>query len=186
MQKDICTVHGEMNETNAYKCKNPNGTFRLRCKECVRVQAVKRYETNRQVYIDNAAKWKKENRSRVRELASNDREKNPEKYKKYANDHYNKNPTIYIDRVISQGLGLTKDEYYLMIEEQKNLCAICFQPETSIFKGKVMRLCLDHDHDTGKVRQLLCRSCNTGIGKFKDSIELLQSAITYLKKHETV
>ena len=184
MQKNICTIHGEMNESNSYKCKNANGTFRYRCKECVRIQSVKRYQTNRQERIDYAAQWKKENRERVRELAAIDRKENPEKHRKWSHDHYHKNPEKYIDRTISWNVGLDRETYYKMIENQKNLCAICGEPETRMFKGKLTRLCLDHNHETGKVRELLCHGCNTGIGKFKDSIDLLNAAILYLKKHE--
>lgn len=40
---------------------------------------------------------------------------------------------------------------------------------------------MDHDHTTGKIRGLLCFGCNTGLGKFKDSIVILNKAINYLK-----
>lgn len=46
------------------------------------------------------------------------------------------------------------------------------------------KLCVDHNHNTGNVRSLLCMSCNTGIGKFKDNIELIEAALNYLKSHE--
>jgi len=45
------------------------------------------------------------------------------------------------------------------------------------------RLCVDHNHQTGEVRGLLCQKCNTGIGNMKDSIKILSQAILYLKKH---
>jgi hypothetical protein len=50
--------------------------------------------------------------------------------------------------------------------------------------GKVCRLALDHDHQTGKVRGLLCNNCNRGLGRFKDSIENLGAAIRYLKREQ--
>ena len=49
---------------------------------------------------------------------------------------------------------------------------------------KVMKLCVDHNHATGKVRKLLCHDCNTMIGKAKEDIQILESAINYLKKHK--
>lgn len=48
--------------------------------------------------------------------------------------------------------------------------------------GKTARMAIDHDHDTGKVRGLLCSNCNTGLGLFEDNIEQLKTAIDYLLK----
>ena len=52
-----------------------------------------------------------------------------------------------------------------------NLCCIC---------GEKQELVIDHDHRTGKVRGLLCGSCNKGLGFFKDNKKYLNSAIKYL------
>lgn len=71
---------------------------------------------------------------------------------------------------------LSMDKYEQMVEEQGNQCAICsvsfdeYQPH------------VDHDHDTGDVRALLCTKCNTGLGQFQDDPDLLQNAIDYLAK----
>ena len=70
-----------------------------------------------------------------------------------------------------------------MAAEQDHKCAICGQPETEMRNGIVRHLAVDHDHVTGKVRQLLCQRCNKGIGTFNDDIELIFKAIEYLKKH---
>ena len=59
-------------------------------------------------------------------------------------------------------------------------CPIC--QKTSIV-GVTANLVIDHDHITGKGREWICDSCNTGLGRFKDSIELLQRAIDYLRKY---
>ncbi len=71
--------------------------------------------------------------------------------------------------------GLTVDDYRTLHAKQKGLCAIC---------GREKALEVDHDHKTGRkrgrVRGLLCRRCNTGLGKFKDSSELLKRAAMYV------
>jgi hypothetical protein len=74
--------------------------------------------------------------------------------------------------------GLTLDQYDDMILNQNGLCALCGCPETN---PKKFNMCIDHDHNTGKVRALLCDRCNRGIGSFGDNIDLLEKAVLYLK-----
>jgi hypothetical protein len=68
--------------------------------------------------------------------------------------------------------GLTTQEYDALVKAQDGCCAICFTRTT--------RLVVDHNHETGLVRGLLCSPCNTGLGHFKDSVERLKEAINYL------
>lgn len=76
--------------------------------------------------------------------------------------------------------GITREEYDQKLANQNNCCAIC---GTHVSNTK-RALAVDHDHVTGKVRDLLCGKCNTGLGQFKDSLELLEKAVTYLKEHK--
>ena len=72
--------------------------------------------------------------------------------------------------------GLTPTDFEQMRQSQGGKCAIC----GVIPKG---RLAVDHCHATGEVRQLLCSTCNSGLGMFKDNKEFLKSAISYLERH---
>lgn len=74
-------------------------------------------------------------------------------------------------------------EYYELLEKQNYVCAICKKPETQIKRksNKIKMLSVDHCHETGKIRGLLCFKCNIGIGSFNDSIELFLYAIKYIK-----
>lgn len=83
-------------------------------------------------------------------------------------------------------LRVDKTVYEQLYEAQKGLCAICHQPETMISANKksIKRLALDHCHETHLLRELLCHHCNVSLGGFKSSIEILESAIKYLKKHK--
>lgn len=76
--------------------------------------------------------------------------------------------------------GITSDEYNELFESQQGRCAICGGHQTEFKK----RLHVDHDHDTGQVRGLLCGTCNTGLGMFRDNIDLLDKAIKYLGRSD--
>lgn len=75
--------------------------------------------------------------------------------------------------------GLAYGEYDRMLAAQNGRCAICGTDDPSPRRS----FAVDHCHDTGKVRALLCTSCNVGIGNFKHSIDFLESAIKYLQEH---
>jgi len=84
------------------------------------------------------------------------------------------------------GIKLTTDEKKKMdkIRPEKGSifeCPVCLK--TTIV-GITANLVRDHDHDTGKAREWICDSCNTGLGRFKDNIKFLQRVIDYLKKYK--
>lgn len=72
-------------------------------------------------------------------------------------------------------LGITKEQYEQMNTTQKGLCAICSNTCTK-------SLAVDHDHATGMIRELLCNSCNRGLGYFKDDKFRVFAAYNYLDK----
>lgn len=72
--------------------------------------------------------------------------------------------------------GITPEDYDGLYDKQKGKCAICGKHQSELKR----RLCVDHDHNTGKVRGLLCHKCNFVIGNADDDIEILNKAITYL------
>ena len=70
--------------------------------------------------------------------------------------------------------GITYEEYDVLVEKADGKCQIC--------GNKTEKLHVDHCHETGMVRGLLCINCNHGLGKFFDSIQNLENAISFLKK----
>jgi hypothetical protein len=91
------------------------------------------------------------------------------------------------ERRIRKTYGYTGTQYDEQFEKQNGCCAICGKPETRIKNGVLLPLSIDHNHVTGEVRELLCHSCNAGIGFLnidKCGIDLLLAAISYVKKHE--
>jgi len=74
--------------------------------------------------------------------------------------------------------GLTPEDVYNLLEKQSCCCEICGLPIYAFDKG----LCVDHNHETGEVRGLLCSNCNSGLGMFKDNINIMENAIEYLER----
>lgn len=83
---------------------------------------------------------------------------------------------------LKRSFGITTEKYDQMFKAQKGLCKLCRKPEPGTRNGKRKMLAVDHDHETGKIRGLLCSKCNTALGLLDDSPELLEAAIVYLKE----
>jgi hypothetical protein len=81
--------------------------------------------------------------------------------------------------------GLVLEDYDRMFAAQDGKCMICHQPYGGGQKAAA-RLHADHDHQTGKHRDLLCNNCNRGLGYFKDDPALLRAAAAYIDRHRAV
>lgn len=99
--------------------------------------------------------------------------KNPVEIRKFKNGKLKKK-TIRTD--VSKKYGITSDAYDEMLSEQNGVCAICGRHPN----GNKKRLCIDHDHESGNVRGLLCNDCNVALGYAKDNIGILEKMINYL------
>lgn len=73
--------------------------------------------------------------------------------------------------------NITPEEFDQMLKNQNGMCAICSTTKNS---ERFQHLVVDHDHKTGQVRGLLCTPCNSGLGMFKDNLELVNRAAAYL------
>jgi hypothetical protein len=85
---------------------------------------------------------------------------------------------------LKRDFGMTPEDYGRLLEEQQGVCAVCGLPEISVRRGKLVPLCVDHDHQTGKVRGLLCSKCNAALGMLKESIDIAASLISYMKNNQ--
>lgn len=103
-------------------------------------------------------------RERTNRQTEENRKRNPEKY-------YLQWRSAYLLREY----GISLSQYQDLINKQKRRCAICKRRK---------RLYIDHDHNTDKVRGLLCVECNTGLGKLGDSEIALLRALKYLRRAE--
>lgn len=128
------------------------------CRECARTKA---------------RNYAKRNTERIKKY----RIDNKEKIKKRWKDWSSKNKRdSHIQRC--RRYGITQQQYWKIFEEQNGVCAICKTPPNG------RKLDIDHCHESGKVRALLCPLCNSGLGHFKESTELLLKAVSYLEEHK--
>lgn len=106
------------------------------------------------------------------------RKEHKEAYNATQKKHWNKFRDRNTIRHKERKYGLERGEFQKLIESQNNQCAICGE-------GLIGNGHLDHDHETGRVRGILCKQCNTGLGNFRDNQELLQNASKYLRMRQS-
>lgn len=120
-------------------------------------------------------------------------------HNKMQREKYNSDPLQKIKRQIRASRRKEKDPLASRRKELKRLYNITLEEYAEIFKnqGEVCAICkntcstkkslsVDHDHETGRVRGLLCNKCNVGLGSFRDSKILLLRASEYLNSQQTV
>lgn len=96
--------------------------------------------------------------------------------KNYRAEYRKENPNYFRSKHLYYTFGITLEKYEIMLKKQGGLCAICSKVCVS---GK--NLAVDHCHETGKIRGLLCANCNRGIGCFSDKKEIVEKALNYLQ-----
>ncbi len=115
--------------------------------------------------------------SRLRDYRASNKEKFQKYEAKRAKTDRRRLQTVGYD--LKRKYGITPEQRAEMMDNQKGCCAIC---KASLINPKFSAsdLNVDHNHETGEVRGLLCSKCNTGLGQFKDNKEYLMAAINYL------
>ena len=104
------------------------------------------------------------------------------------NDRRRASPVEYAERALKayriRRYGVDRRTYQRILAEQGGVCSICGGDETATnrYGTRKKHLAVDHCHETGEVRGLLCQRCNTAIGMFNDDIDVLASAISYLRQ----
>lgn len=84
---------------------------------------------------------------------------------------------------IKKTYNITEEEYMSLLVEQNNSCKICGHNGSNSVKSEW--LFVDHCHETGKVRGLLCNKCNLALGAFNDDTDRLKAAIVYLEQYQS-
>lgn len=102
--------------------------------------------------------------------------------KEYYRQWYLGRAHIYKEKHIKKTYGLSLDDLFSLIEAQGYKCAVC---NTDLKDRNPKNVHIDHCHNSEdmKIRGILCNNCNMALGLLKDDVEVLKSAIKYLKKH---
>lgn len=151
----ICRVCGKEKQQIQFNFRRDTNKLRTECKACLSVRYKARYY------------------------------KTPEKFRSYSRArHQNLKGVInakrrgkeYLLNLLYKRYSISAEDYKNLLEKQEGRCGIC----------RVQRelLCADHEHSSGKVRGLLCKSCNFGLGHFKDDADRCLSAYNYLRPSE--
>jgi hypothetical protein len=119
--------------------------------------------------------WRDKNPEKAKAQAAKSRAKNRDKINERQRLAYTKEKGR--SRNIKALYGITPVEYERMYADQAGLCAICVRPSAA---GP---LHIDHNHSTGRIRELLCSACNTGLGLFSEDAARLLVAAAYVNRH---
>ena len=151
-------------------------------------------DEKRRIKREYAARWRAANPEKHRAINKKSRDKNLAEIQERSRLRYHetkhlkpelteeqraRKSEINREHRLRTEYGLTVQEYEKMSEYQGHVCAICGKPDP-----KFSNLAVDHCHESGQVRGLLCRLCNTGIGALGDNVEGLLKALEYLKRYE--
>lgn len=156
----VCNGCGKTYPIEQYSLRPSGKTghikYRSRCRDCER----------------------EENRLRLQQMTGEKKTAYIQKKRQWEKDNPDKIKKTSI-RSTWKKKGFNPDEIEEFFKLHNTICDICGMPED----GRFTNLSIDHDHNTGKIRGMLCNSCNLGLGKFKDNLEILQKAIDYLKRN---
>jgi hypothetical protein len=159
-----CSKCGEVKPlSDFYKMPEMRDGHRNDCKACNLAAKAARYRADPEPAKQRTRQW---------QLA------NPEKYRAKQAAYRASGGKKLADRRshLKRKFGLTLEQYDAMLAGQGGGCGICGKrprPDISLH--------VDHDHSTGKIRGLLCFTCNNALGDFEDDATLLRSAIAYVE-----
>ncbi len=143
-----------------------------------RAYNIKWHAANRAKNNARSREYHRTHKAEISESSRAWRVLNAEKIRINDRAKYRRNPDK-VRRSHMKMYGLTIERYEQMLEAQSGVCALCGRTNKNGY-----RLAVDHDHETGRVRGLLCTNCNNGLGRFKDNPGLLRKAADYITEHK--
>ena len=178
--KKLCIKCHQEKERSLFSFRTDTKKYSNTCFECKSIY-LKEYTEKRGKELSHAKrKWEIKNKDKIKasRLLKKD-DWNKKRRERYKTDLvYREN----IKEIVRKKLyGMKGGEFKRLHDDQNGLCKIC---KSEQYTKKSPRLYIDHSHNTGKVRGLLCHKCNTAIGLVNENIEILKEMIKYIKIHE--
>lgn len=138
-------------------------------REMGRIRAKRNRDNNPELYRKIRRECTERHKDRINEERRNETRGNKEYNEKMRNYHFLKK------------YGITEEDFQLRFKDQNYSCKIC----SKYLKDEIRKnIHVDHDHQTGALRDILCRNCNLGLGNFKDNIGVMELALNYLRFHQ--
>jgi hypothetical protein len=155
------TINAYANQKTCTKCKQtkPQSSFQ--------------YYPSRDAYESHCKECRK---AYARERYKKDREKIKEQQKKRRQNWHRRDPKARLRAHLKHKYNLTLEQYEALLVSQNHACSVCGRKET---------LSVDHNHQTGDVRSILCRPCNIVLGILKEDPSRLRALAAYIEKHST-
>ncbi len=157
-----CKKCGEIKPLDEfYRATGMRDGHRSECKDCHRAKQQRWYAANREHAIAEVKRWQQENKEHLHD---------------YRREYRQRRSVEERDAYLKRTFGITQADYDDLLARQGGGCAICGKQP-----GKIS-LHVDHDHETGVVRGLLCVGCNNALGQFHDEPRLLLRAAEYVMR----
>lgn len=153
-----------------FKDKTQSDGYKSLCKDCHNKYLREYRQKNRDKLLEYKRQYRAENDDKIK----NYRRLTRERTKEWNKEYYILNKDRIRFYSIKRKYNLTKTEYLHLVDIQEGLCAICKKLD------KDGMLNVDHNHQTGKVRGLLCGLCNAFIGRIDDNAFIAKTLIDYL------
>lgn len=157
---DVCRTYMKLckhcNQMKSIENFYGDGSKETRCKSCVSVIRKAKYAENPQRIINRVAKYRNENPEKIR------------------------------DTKLRQAYGVGTEYFNDKLKEQGGVCDICKRVVKTIWRGKEVRMALDHEHETNRPRGVLCIKCNRALGLLEENKSSVSNMIDYINKYKKV
>lgn len=166
----ICNIEKPLEEM--VKNKGMKDGYVFKCKKCRNEYNNTFFKNYKEIKRKYDKEYRKLNKHKYKEYYNMNRDiinANQRRSKKDKHRKYN----------LKNNYNITIEDYNIMFKEQEGKCSICKRHQSEFKKS----LCVDHNHETGEIRGLLCSKCNLVLGNAEDNINILNNAIQYLTQH---